>query len=421
MGGAASPSVARGFLFADLRGYSAFVERHGDRTGADLLILYRDLVRSVLGDFDGAEIRTEGDSFYLAFGSPSEAVRCGLAILEAARDTRTPVAGTPIAVGIGVHAGETVELDEGYVGSAVNVAARVCAMAPAGQLLVTDAVRAMTRTYLDVAFISAGRRRLKGISEPMLLYRVLERGDVSAGQRSVVAAARRVGPLAGGAAVVLVVVVAVVLGSALLGDRAGGSAGLPIRTATPGEPAAGAPASAEPGEASFPSAQEAQLLAYVSRDARESCERATFDDRPRFRDYRGLAPSQMSTAPMTAISVSAGVKCSFSSVIAPRQLEYWQVGQVPDGPAGSSGVLLTKAGEVGATPGSCVEGGPRHERWSVGDRRGELLCYVTRHGDAIIYWTYERTDVLGRAMRPDGDLAALVRWWTTEARLAPGR
>ena len=49
-----------GFLFADLRGYTAFVERQGDAAAADLLHDYRQLVREVVAKFGGAEIKTEG-------------------------------------------------------------------------------------------------------------------------------------------------------------------------------------------------------------------------------------------------------------------------------------------------------------------------------------------------------------------------
>ncbi len=168
------PSVARGFLFADLRNYSAWVESHGDHAAAILLRAYRDLVRQAVAEFDGAEIKTEGDSFYVVFGSPSAALNCGLRILELAAESQA-AAGAAIPVGIGVHAGETVAMDDGYVGSVVNVAARVCAQAAAGELLVTDAVRSLTRTYLDVTFLPRGRKRLKGISEPVSLYRVVPR------------------------------------------------------------------------------------------------------------------------------------------------------------------------------------------------------------------------------------------------------
>jgi class 3 adenylate cyclase len=70
----------RGFLFADLRGYTAFGERHGDAAAADLLDAYRELVRSEVARQADAEIRTEGDSFYVVFRSAQGAgfVQCSV-------------------------------------------------------------------------------------------------------------------------------------------------------------------------------------------------------------------------------------------------------------------------------------------------------------------------------------------------------
>jgi class 3 adenylate cyclase len=110
-------SVTRGFLFSDLRGYTSFVERHGAASAVDLLTTYRDLVRGEVDRFDGAEIRTEGDSFYVVFDSVAAAVRCGLAIAMAAAAASSERPEQPINVGIGIHAGETIETSEGYVGS----------------------------------------------------------------------------------------------------------------------------------------------------------------------------------------------------------------------------------------------------------------------------------------------------------------
>ena len=101
-------SGTNGFLFADLRDYTRYVEAHGDRAAAALLDAYRTLVRATVAEFGGAEIKTEGDSFYVVFPSASSAVQCGLAILAAAAQS-TAASGGPISVGIGVHAGETVE------------------------------------------------------------------------------------------------------------------------------------------------------------------------------------------------------------------------------------------------------------------------------------------------------------------------
>ena len=90
----------RGFLFADLRDYSRFTERYGDDAAARLLGRYRAIVRDVIGRFGGAEIRTEGDSFYVVFNSVGHAVNAGLAILDGANTASTEAGDAPIRVGI---------------------------------------------------------------------------------------------------------------------------------------------------------------------------------------------------------------------------------------------------------------------------------------------------------------------------------
>ena len=167
-------SVTRGFLFSDLRGYTHFVETRGATTAAALLVRYRALARAAIAQFGGAEIKTEGDSFYVAFNSVSSAVRCGLAISAHAAAASSDHPDEPIQVGVGIHAGETVESDGGYVGSAVNIAARICAQAASGEVLVSETVRALTRSVLPVRFEPRGRRPLKGIADPITLYAVAE-------------------------------------------------------------------------------------------------------------------------------------------------------------------------------------------------------------------------------------------------------
>ena len=174
---AGSSSRTYGFLFADLRGFTEFVETHGDREAGALLAVFRPLVRSVLAAYDDAEVRTEGaeartqgDSFYLRFPSVGAAVTCGLEITRAAEEATRARPDRPIRVGVGIHAGETIETDEGLVGSAVNVAARVCSLAKAGEVLVTDTVRSLTRTSLDVSFQPRGTPYLKGVAEPIPLF-----------------------------------------------------------------------------------------------------------------------------------------------------------------------------------------------------------------------------------------------------------
>jgi class 3 adenylate cyclase len=159
------------FLFADLRGYTQFAATRGDRAAAQLLDRYRSLVRDQVARHAGAEVRTEGDSFYILFASVSEAVQCALAIAAAARQASLDDPDFPLNVGIGVHFGETVDTAEGSVGSAVNLASRLASAAGPNEVLVSDVVRSLTRTSSDIRTTSAGRRRLKGFAEPVEVFR----------------------------------------------------------------------------------------------------------------------------------------------------------------------------------------------------------------------------------------------------------
>src|SRR5687768_12053493 len=91
----------RGFLFADLRDYTSFVERHGDAAASALIDRYRALVRSAVAQYGGAEVKTEGDSFFVVFPSASSAVRCALEIVQAAAAATRDDPATPLRVGIG--------------------------------------------------------------------------------------------------------------------------------------------------------------------------------------------------------------------------------------------------------------------------------------------------------------------------------
>ena len=183
----AAASPTRGFLFADLRGYTPYLEQRGAAAAAELLTRYYAMVREAVARYRGAEIKTEGDSFYVVFSAVSAAVQCGLAITAGARAAASDATGdrAVIRVGVGIHAGETVDTPEGYVGSPVNIAQRICSVAPAGQVLVSDTVRALTQTVLPVTFTPFGRRQLKGVSEPLMLYAAVAEADAGGMSRAV--------------------------------------------------------------------------------------------------------------------------------------------------------------------------------------------------------------------------------------------
>ncbi len=79
----------------------------------------------------------------------------------------------PLHVGIGLHAGEPETLSEGYVGSAVNLAARLGQRAEGGQILVSELVRGLVRTSGLAAMREVTGVALKGIDDPPRVYEVL--------------------------------------------------------------------------------------------------------------------------------------------------------------------------------------------------------------------------------------------------------
>ena len=184
-----------------------------------MLDRYRILVRSAVAEFDGAEIRTEGDSFYVVFDGASAAIECGLAIVAAAMEASDADPTLPIHVGVGIHAGETVETTEGFVGSAVNTAARICAQAGPNEVFVSGTVRALTGGVVDASFIPVGRRRLKGLTEPIQLFRVAGPGAAPARTRPRVAV-----PLLAAVGLVALVAVAVLVVRPWIGATPSGAA-----------------------------------------------------------------------------------------------------------------------------------------------------------------------------------------------------
>ena len=225
----AGAAAYRGFLFSDVRGFTAFAERHGNAAAAAMVGRFLEIARTAIARFEGAEIKTEGDAIHAVFPSASSAVMCGLEIVDAAAELNAQQPDRPLGLGVGVHAGEAVETAEGYIGRAVNIAARLCSAAKPGEVLVSSTVKGITQASIPVGFIPRGRRRLKGISDPIVVYAVTR--DMMA--RAPRAVPRPVVLGAAGVAAAVVIAFAAVAGAQFLA----GSAASPSPTAAPlGQP-----------------------------------------------------------------------------------------------------------------------------------------------------------------------------------------
>ena len=168
----AGAAAYRGFLFADIRGFTSFAERYGNPAAAAKVSRFLDLARKAIAGHEGAEVKTEGDAIHAVFPSASSAVLAGLEIVEAAALLSAQEPDGWFDLGVGVHAGEAVETAEGYIGRAVNIAARLCSAARPGEVLVSSTVKGITQASIPVGFIPKGKRRLKGIQDPILVYAV---------------------------------------------------------------------------------------------------------------------------------------------------------------------------------------------------------------------------------------------------------
>ena len=162
------------FLFADIAGFTALTEAHGDEEAADLVANFSNAVKVELPAFGGAQIKTIGDALMLRIPDPPQAVRLGLRIAhDVLRGHGSP------AVRVGLHHGPAVERDGDYIGSAVNLAARVSAAATGGEVLLTAQTAALAPAPTDVLYESRGRRVLRNVRDPVELVAAVRQGRTS--------------------------------------------------------------------------------------------------------------------------------------------------------------------------------------------------------------------------------------------------
>jgi predicted ATPase len=149
------------FLFTDIEGSTRLLQELGDEY-ANILADHRRTLRGEFARYGGVEVGTEGDSFFVAFPKASDA-------LAAATAAREALADGPIRVRMGLHTGEPIVTEEGYVGIDVHRAARIAAAGHGGQILVSQATRDLAGAD---SLHDLGMHRLKDLAAPERLYQV---------------------------------------------------------------------------------------------------------------------------------------------------------------------------------------------------------------------------------------------------------
>ena len=158
-------------LFTDMEGSTALTQRIGDAAAHEVLQAHNSIVRHALRLTGGSETKHTGDGIMAAFRSASRALTCAVNIQAAVAVHNSANPETQLGIRIGLNAGEPVAEDEDLFGSAVQLAARICAQAQPGQILASDVVRQLAAGK-SFTFIDQGEVTLKGFDEPVRLHEV---------------------------------------------------------------------------------------------------------------------------------------------------------------------------------------------------------------------------------------------------------
>jgi predicted ATPase len=150
------------FLFTDIEGSTRLLHELGDGY-TEALAEHRRALREAFGRHGGVEVDTQGDAFFFAFARANDAV-------AAAAEAQNALREGPLRVRMGVHTGEPLVTEEGYVGMDVHRAARIAASGHGGQVVVSQATRDLLDGALELREL--GDHRLKDLAQPQRLYQL---------------------------------------------------------------------------------------------------------------------------------------------------------------------------------------------------------------------------------------------------------
>jgi predicted ATPase/class 3 adenylate cyclase len=165
------------FLFTDIEGSTALLQRSGERVYAELLAEHHTIIRTALAAHHGQEVDTQGDGFFALFSSARECVAAVLQMQHALAERNWPGA-EEVRVRMGVHTGEAAWTPAGLVGLDVHRAARIAAVGHGGQVLLSEASATLVRDALpaDAGLRDLGVHRLKDLGRPEHIFQLLAAG-----------------------------------------------------------------------------------------------------------------------------------------------------------------------------------------------------------------------------------------------------
>jgi peptide/nickel transport system substrate-binding protein len=215
------------FLFTDIEGSTRLLRRLGDRY-PDALSRHDRVIRAACCDNNGHEIDAQGDAHFLAFARAHDAIGAAAQVQRGLAAEAWP-AGLDLRVRVGLHTGDAAPHENRYVGLSIHRAARICAAAHGGQVLLSSATREILADDVPpgALFRDLGRARLKDFDRPERLFQLVADGLERDFARLNAPAGPRTGPRARAAVAAVAVAAIAALAAGIVVLTAGGSGRAP--------------------------------------------------------------------------------------------------------------------------------------------------------------------------------------------------
>jgi class 3 adenylate cyclase len=156
-------------LFTDIEGSTRVFDRLGDEDAFRLLREHDRLIRELVANHGGIEVKHQGDGLMLAFSSARRAILCAVDIQASTVERNAADPDHPLFVRIGLNTGDVISEDDDYFGSSVIAAARIAAVAHGGEILLSEATKAVAGR-IRVPLVDRGRHQLRGLEESCRIY-----------------------------------------------------------------------------------------------------------------------------------------------------------------------------------------------------------------------------------------------------------
>src|SRR5438445_430257 len=171
-------------MFTDLVGYTAMAQRN-ESLALELLERHNTMLRSVVKQHRGREVKTVADAVLLEFAGALEAVLSAIEIQSVLDEQNKLVGGTErILVRIGIHVGDVIHRGGDLFGDAVNIASRIVSFAEQGGICISGQVYAQVVNKLEYPLLKMSAQSLKNVEQPVDLYRVVLEPGVDAPHKS---------------------------------------------------------------------------------------------------------------------------------------------------------------------------------------------------------------------------------------------